>query len=50
MREARLRYFGHVIKRGSNDLMNMCEKSDIVGAKKGKDRAKKYRGGVIRQT
>ncbi|KAM3291153.1 hypothetical protein P3S67_019442 [Capsicum chacoense] len=49
MREARLRWFGHVMKRGSDALVRRCEKLDIVGTKKGRGRSKKYWGEVIRQ-
>ncbi|KAM3381951.1 hypothetical protein P3S68_007524 [Capsicum galapagoense] len=49
MREARLRWFGHIIRRGSDAPLRSCKRLDIVGTKKGRARPKKYWGEVIRQ-
>ncbi|KAK4366848.1 hypothetical protein RND71_014728 [Anisodus tanguticus] len=47
MREARLRWFGHVQKRDTDVPVRMCERLAIDGFRKGRGRPKKYWGEVI---
>ncbi|PHT99388.1 Protein translocase subunit SecA [Capsicum chinense] len=49
MREAKLRWFGHVKRRCTTALARRCERLVIVGTRKGRGRPKKYWGEVIRQ-
>jgi len=48
MREARLRWFGHVKRRCVYAPVKRCEKLDIMGSRRGRGRPKKYWGEVIR--
>ncbi|KAK4343698.1 hypothetical protein RND71_036792 [Anisodus tanguticus] len=49
MWEARLRWFGHVQRRGTNTPMPRCERLAFDGFRRGRGRPKKYWGEVIRQ-
>ncbi|KAF3652458.1 putative midasin-like isoform X7 [Capsicum annuum] len=49
MREVRLRWFGHVIRRGTNAPVRRCEKLALDGFRRGRGRPKKYWREVIRQ-
>ncbi|KAG5577315.1 hypothetical protein H5410_057449 [Solanum commersonii] len=49
LREARLRWFGHVKRRGANAPVRRCEGLVIEGTQRGRGRPKKYWGEVIRQ-
>ncbi|KAF3661591.1 hypothetical protein FXO38_11602 [Capsicum annuum] len=49
MREAKLRWFGHVKRRCTTALVRRCERPVIVGTRKGRGTPKKYWGEVIRQ-
>ena len=49
MREARLRWFGHVQRRGADEPVRRCERLVLVGTWRGRGRPKKYWGEVIRQ-
>ncbi|KAF3625885.1 putative KOM [Capsicum annuum] len=48
MREARLRWFDHVMRRGMDALVQRCERSASDGFKRGKGRPKNYWREVIR--
>ncbi|KAG5587041.1 hypothetical protein H5410_047475 [Solanum commersonii] len=47
--KARLRWFGHVKRRGANALVKRCEGLVVEGMQRGRGRPKKYWGEVIRQ-
>ncbi|KAG5586098.1 hypothetical protein H5410_046532 [Solanum commersonii] len=49
LREARLRWFRHVKRRGADAPMRRCEGLVIEGTQRGRGRPKKYWGEVIRQ-
>ncbi|OIT08557.1 hypothetical protein A4A49_18166 [Nicotiana attenuata] len=49
MREARLRWFGHVKRRSLDATVRRCERLALVGTRRGRGRPKKYWGEVIRQ-
>ncbi|KAF3631468.1 hypothetical protein FXO37_27947 [Capsicum annuum] len=49
MREARLRWFGHVKRRGMDALVRRCERLALDGFRRGRGRPKKYWGEVIRR-
>ncbi|KAF3645330.1 putative pre-mRNA-processing factor 6-like [Capsicum annuum] len=49
MREARLRWFGHVKRRGVDAPVRRCERLALDGFKRGRGRPKKYWGEVIRR-
>ncbi|KAF3676132.1 putative pre-mRNA-processing factor 6-like [Capsicum annuum] len=49
MREARLRWFGHVKKRGMDAPVRRCERLALDGFRRGRGRPKKYWGEVIRR-
>ncbi|XP_070029325.1 uncharacterized protein [Nicotiana sylvestris] len=49
MREARLRWFGHVQRRSIDAPVRRCERLAVVGTRRGRRRPKKYWGEVIRQ-
>ncbi|XP_060210151.1 uncharacterized protein LOC132637024 [Lycium barbarum] len=49
MREARLRWFGHVMRRDENAPVRRCERLASDGFRRGRGRPKKYWGEVIRQ-
>ncbi|XP_070014686.1 uncharacterized protein [Nicotiana sylvestris] len=49
MREARLRWFGHVRRRSLDAPVRRCELLALVGSRRGRGRPKKYWGEVIRQ-
>ena len=49
MREARLRWFGHVHRRSIDAPVRRCERLDLGGTRRGRGRPKKYWGEVIRQ-
>ncbi|KAM3382190.1 hypothetical protein P3S68_007763 [Capsicum galapagoense] len=49
MREARLRWFGHVKRRGMDAPVRRCERLALDGFKRGRGRPKKYWGEVIRR-
>ena len=49
MREARLRWFGHVMRRGMDASVRKCERLALDGFKCGRDRPKKYWREVIRR-
>ncbi|KAG5620031.1 hypothetical protein H5410_005249 [Solanum commersonii] len=49
LREARLRWFGHVKRRCADTPVRRCEGLDIEGTRRGRGRPKKYWGEVIRQ-
>ncbi|XP_070032991.1 uncharacterized protein [Nicotiana tomentosiformis] len=42
MREARLRWFGHVQRRSTNALVRRCERLALEGTRRGRGRPKKY--------
>ncbi|XP_070019458.1 uncharacterized protein [Nicotiana sylvestris] len=48
MREARLRWFGHVQRRSPDAPVRRCEQLDVEGTRRGRERPKKYWGEVIR--
>nr|XP_016436653.1 PREDICTED: uncharacterized protein LOC107762784 [Nicotiana tabacum] len=48
MREARLRWFGHVQRRSPDAPVRSCERLAIVGVRRGRGRPKRYWGEVIR--
>ncbi|KAF3666290.1 Proteasome subunit beta type-7 [Capsicum annuum] len=48
MREMRLRWFGHVMRRGSDAPLQRCETLAIDGFRRGRGRPKKYWREVIR--
>ncbi|KAK4368951.1 hypothetical protein RND71_012743 [Anisodus tanguticus] len=45
MREARLRWFGHVLRRDTNAPVRKCERLAMDGFRRGRGRLKKYWGG-----
>ncbi|KAF3618970.1 putative pre-mRNA-processing factor 6-like [Capsicum annuum] len=47
MREARLRWFGHVKRRGMDASVRRCERLALDGFRRGRGRPKKYWGEVI---
>ncbi|XP_070007787.1 uncharacterized protein [Nicotiana sylvestris] len=47
MREARLRWFGHIQRRSTDAPVRRCERLDVVGTMRGRERPKKYLGEVI---
>ncbi|XP_060172285.1 uncharacterized protein LOC132603305 isoform X1 [Lycium barbarum] len=49
MREARLRWFGHVRRRGRDAPVRRCERLAMDGFRRGRGRPKKYWGEVLRQ-
>ncbi|XP_070025856.1 uncharacterized protein [Nicotiana sylvestris] len=49
MREARLRWFGHIQRRSTDAPVRRCERLALVGTRRGIGRPKKYWGEVIRQ-
>ncbi|XP_060191726.1 uncharacterized protein LOC132621465 [Lycium barbarum] len=49
MREARLRWFRHVMRRDTNAPVRMCERLAMEDFRRGRGRPKKYWGEVIRQ-
>ncbi|KAM3205911.1 hypothetical protein P3L10_029321 [Capsicum annuum] len=49
MREVRLRWFRHVMRRGTNVLVRRCERLALDGFKRGRSRTKKYKREVIRR-
>ncbi|PHT97617.1 hypothetical protein BC332_33453 [Capsicum chinense] len=49
MREARLRWFGHVKSRGMDAPVRRCERLALDGFRRGRGRPKKYWGEVIRR-
>ncbi|KAF3658046.1 hypothetical protein FXO37_14605 [Capsicum annuum] len=49
MREARLRWFGHVRRRGMDAPVRRCERLALDGFRRGRGRPKKYWGEVIRR-
>ncbi|KAF3650426.1 Mitochondrial arginine transporter BAC1 [Capsicum annuum] len=48
LREVRLRWFGHVMRRGTDDPVRRCERLALEGFKRGRGRPKLYWRGVIR--
>jgi len=49
LREARLRWFGHVKRRSADAPVRRCEGLVVEGTRRGRGRPKKYWGEVIRQ-
>ncbi|PHT96000.1 hypothetical protein T459_03882 [Capsicum annuum] len=49
LREARLRWFGHVKRRGMDAPVRRCERLALDGFRRGRGRPKKYWGEVIRR-
>ncbi|XP_070035032.1 uncharacterized protein [Nicotiana tomentosiformis] len=49
MREARLRWFGHVRRRSTDAPVRRCERLTLEGLRRGRGRPKKRWGEVIRQ-
>jgi len=49
MRENRIRWFGQVIRRSVDAPVRRCERINIPGGKRGRGRAKKSLGEVIRE-
>ncbi|PHT51239.1 Peroxidase 9 [Capsicum baccatum] len=49
MREVRLRWFGHVKRRGMDAPVRRCERLALDGFRRGRGRPKKYWGEVIRR-
>ncbi|PHT63712.1 UDP-glucose:glycoprotein glucosyltransferase [Capsicum annuum] len=49
MREVRLRWFGHVMRRGMDAPVRRCERLALDGFKRGRDRPKKYWREVIKR-
>ncbi|XP_070007632.1 uncharacterized protein [Nicotiana sylvestris] len=49
MREAMLRWFGHVQRRSPDAPVRRCERLVVEGTRRGRERPKKYWGEVIRQ-
>ncbi|PHT26468.1 hypothetical protein CQW23_33915 [Capsicum baccatum] len=47
MREVRLRWFGHVMRRGMDAPVRRCERLALDGFRRGRGRPKKYWGEVI---
>ncbi|KAF3612695.1 50S ribosomal protein L2, chloroplastic [Capsicum annuum] len=48
MREGKMRWFGHVMRRGMDAPVHRCERLALVGFRKGRGRPKKYWREVIR--
>ncbi|KAM3308362.1 hypothetical protein P3S67_010106 [Capsicum chacoense] len=49
MREVRLRWFGHVMRRGTDAPVRWCENLALDGFRRGSDRPKNYWREVIRR-
>ncbi|PHU01184.1 Tyrosine aminotransferase [Capsicum chinense] len=49
MRKVRLRWFGHVMRRGTNAPVRRCERLALDGFRRGRGRPKKYWREVIRR-
>ncbi|KAM3223007.1 hypothetical protein P3L10_022277 [Capsicum annuum] len=49
MREVRLRWFEHVMRRGTDTPVRRCERLALDGFRWGRGRPKKYRREVIRR-
>ncbi|XP_070042724.1 uncharacterized protein [Nicotiana tomentosiformis] len=49
IREARLRWFGHVQRRSPDAPVRRCERSALAGSGRGRGRPKNYWGEVIRE-
>ncbi|KAF3648364.1 hypothetical protein FXO37_19499 [Capsicum annuum] len=49
MREVHLRWFGHVMRRGTDALVRRCERLALDGFRQGRGRPKKYWREVIRR-
>ncbi|KAF3620006.1 putative pre-mRNA-processing factor 6-like [Capsicum annuum] len=49
MREVRLRWFGHAMRRGMDAPVRRCERLALDGFRRGRGRPKKYWGEVIRR-
>nr|XP_016494092.1 PREDICTED: uncharacterized protein LOC107813349 [Nicotiana tabacum] len=49
MREARLRWFGHMKRRSLDAPVRRCERLALTGMRRGRRRPKKYLGEVIRR-
>ena len=49
LRKVRLRWFGHVMRRGTDALVHRCERLALDGFKQGRGRPKKYWREVIRR-
>ncbi|XP_070007691.1 uncharacterized protein [Nicotiana sylvestris] len=49
MREARLRWFGHIQRRSPYAPVMRCERLVVEGMRRGRGQPKKYWGDVIRQ-
>ncbi|KAM3203386.1 hypothetical protein P3L10_031012 [Capsicum annuum] len=49
MREVRLRWFGHVMRRGTDAPVRRCERLALDGFRRGRGRPKKYWREVIRR-
>ncbi|XP_070010966.1 uncharacterized protein [Nicotiana sylvestris] len=49
MREARLRWFGHVTRRSIDAPVSRCERLTLEGIRQGRGRPKKRWGEVIKQ-
>lgn len=48
MLEAKLRWFGHVKRRGTNTPLRRCGRLALVDLRRGRDGPKRYCGEVIR--
>ncbi|KAM3395226.1 hypothetical protein P3S68_004231 [Capsicum galapagoense] len=49
LREVRLRWFGHVMRSGTDAPVRRCERLALEGFKRGRGRPKMYWRGVIRR-
>ncbi|XP_019259063.1 PREDICTED: uncharacterized protein LOC109237238 [Nicotiana attenuata] len=49
MREARLKWFGHVMRRDTDAPVRRCERLALEGLRRSRGKTKKYWGEVIRQ-
>ncbi|KAM3394451.1 hypothetical protein P3S68_003453 [Capsicum galapagoense] len=49
MREVRLRWFGHIMRRGTDAPVRRCERLALDGFRRGRGRPKKYWREVIRR-
>nr|XP_033511396.1 uncharacterized protein LOC117276177 [Nicotiana tomentosiformis] len=49
MRELRLRWFGYVQRRSTDAPVKRCERLAVAGLRRGRGRANKFWGEVIRQ-
>ncbi|KAM3252506.1 hypothetical protein P3L10_006576 [Capsicum annuum] len=49
MREVHLRWFGHVMRRGTDAPVRRCERIALDGFRRGRSRPKKYRRQLIRR-